>query len=130
MFYYQRSSTLPINGSAPNGMQSKRAPVINPLYGSEEAQMAQNISQISSSVIENGTSIRPVGSAPDLAVKNWNNLGPGIMRMPIRPALRQQPQQNFTAVGMVRMPHPHVPPHQKRKKNFASSLNASNSMGG
>ena len=52
------------------------------------------------------------------------------MKMPIRPALRQQPQQNFTTLGMIRMPHPHIPPHQKRRKNFATSLNATNSIGG
>ena len=83
---------------------------------------------------ENGDLIRPVGSAPNLAVKNWSNLGvgPGIMRMPIRPALRQSPQQNFATAsyGMVRMPQPHVAPQVKRKKSFKSSLNASNSIGG
>ena len=50
--------------------------------------------------------------------------------MPIRPALRQQPQQNFTTAGMIRMPYPHIPPHQKRKKNFAAPLGATNSIGG
>ena len=50
--------------------------------------------------------------------------------MPIRPALRQQSQQNFTTAGMIRMPYPHIPPHQKRKKIFAAPLSASNSIGG
>ena len=79
--------------------------------------------------------IRPLGSAPDLPVKNWNNLpvGPGIIRMPIRPALRQTPQQSFaaTSYGMMRMPQPHVAQsQQKRKKSFKSSLNTSTSLSG
>ena len=67
-------------------------------------------------------------------MKNWNNLavGPGVIRMPIRPALRQTPQQNFTtsSYGMLRMTQPHVPPPIKRKKSFKSSLNTSNSISG
>ena len=84
---------------------------------------------------ENLPLIRPLGSAPELPVKNWNNLsvGPGIIRMPIRPALRQTPQQNFAAAtyGMMRMPQPHmIPPQSKRKKSFKSSLNTSTSLVG
>ena len=79
--------------------------------------------------------IRPLGSAPELQVKNYNNpsFGPGIIRMPIRPALRQTPQQNFSAplYGMMRMPQPHLAqPQSKRKKSFKSSLNTSTSLGG
>ena len=52
--------------------------------------------------------------------------------MPIRPALRQAPQQNFATspYGMIRMAQPHLPPQTKRKKSFKSSLNTSNSIGG
>ena len=79
--------------------------------------------------------IRPLGSDPQLQVKNWNNLsvGPGIIRMPIRPALRQTPQQNFVTAsyGMMRMPQPHqLQAQSKRKKSFKSSLNTSSSLGG
>ena len=53
--------------------------------------------------------------------------------MPIRPALRQTPQQNFATAtyGMMRMPQPHMMHQQsKRKKGFKSSLNTSTSLGG
>ena len=85
--------------------------------------------------------IMPVGSAPNLAVKNWSNLNvvgtPGIMRMPIRPALRQLPSQqhqNFssTSYDMMRMSQPHQGvPQTKRRKGFTkTSLNSSNSLSG
>ena len=78
--------------------------------------------------------IRPLGSAPDLAVKNWTNsaVGHGIIRMPIRPALRQSPHQNFgtASYGIVRMTQPHILQQSKRKKSFKSSLNTSNSLSG
>ena len=59
-------------------------------------------------------------------------MGPGVIRMPIRPALRQTPQQNFTtsSYGMIRMTQPHMLHQTKRKKSFKSSLNTSNSIGG
>jgi len=43
--YYQKSNTLPINGSILNNAHSKRIPPNIPIYGSEETQLAQNISQ-------------------------------------------------------------------------------------
>ena len=87
---------------------------------------------------ENLSIIRPLGSAPELAVKNWNNLPllPGIIRMPIRPALRQVAQQSYSMIGtygMMRSPLPQptqTSVQPKRKKSFKSSLNTSNSMGG
>ena len=43
--YYQKSNTLPINGSILNNAHSKGIPPNITLYGSEETQLAQNISQ-------------------------------------------------------------------------------------
>ena len=43
--YFQKSNTLPINGSILSNTNSKRMPPNIPIYGSEETQLAQNISQ-------------------------------------------------------------------------------------